>query len=152
MIVMDIEIKNAILGKGEKHHRGIEYRKGWTDYENMGVSIIGVYDCMEGRSRVFLEDNMDEFRALVEDDDNWPLCGFNNIAFDNAVLRHNGIDIPEEACYDILREIWIAAGLAPSFRYPTHRGFPLGSGEVSDALGDHRRTVRRHRRVRGTAR
>jgi hypothetical protein len=127
VIVYDIEIINAIPDKnGGAHLAGITYCAGWHDHANMGISVVGVYDYRDERYRVFCEDNRRELLNLIGE--RRPLCvGFNNIPFDNTVMRATaGWDAPAEAeCYDLLREIWAAAGLGPKFEYPSHLGFGL---------------------------
>lgn len=123
MLIYDIEIAKAILGKGEGRKEGVEYCDGWRDHANMGISCIGAYDYQEDRYRVFMGDNLDEFALLVAGRS--PIVGFNNIAFDNAVVRHHGITIPDSDSYDILVELWRAAGLGDAFQYPSHLGFGL---------------------------
>jgi hypothetical protein len=104
MLVYDIEIKNPIADRRNARHEGIEYAEGWTDYVGMGVACIGVYDCVRHRSRVFLEDNLDDFRQLVDAHD--LVVGFNNVRFDDRVLEAHGIIIPRHKSYDLLREIY----------------------------------------------
>jgi hypothetical protein len=123
MLIYDIEIEKAILGKNEKPLEGIAYCKGWDDHAAMGVSCIGVYDYEEDRYRIFMGDNLRAFGKLVAE--RWPIVGFNSIAFDNAVMTHHGVKIAEADSYDILVELWRGAGLAPKFTYPTHMGFGL---------------------------
>ncbi len=124
VLVYDCEILKAIQGKNEPRHPGIEYCEGWRDFEGMGLSCIGAYDYQEGRYRMFLQDNFREFQILLES--RQTLVGFNSISFDNPLITANGFTIPDGIeQYDILVEIWKAAGLAPSFRYPTHIGFGL---------------------------
>ena len=118
MLIYDIEIKKAILGKNETEKPGIEYCEGWGDHVGMGVSTVCCYDYDAERSRVFCDDNMDEFRILTDQHD--ILVGYNNIKFDNAVLAYvlsspdtnpvlmkNHLDLKS---YDILAEIRKAAG------------------------------------------
>jgi hypothetical protein len=114
MLIYDIEIKKAILGKGEKPVEGVEYCEGWGDHEGMGVSCVCCYDYTADRYRVFCEDNMQDFALLVDSHDT--IVGFNNINFDNKVLAHASSD-PEEnlmylltKSYDILAEIRLAGG------------------------------------------
>ena len=127
MLIYDIEIKKAIRGKNEERLTGIEYCEGWHDHANMGIACIGAYDYIEDRYRVFMDDNMNEFLKLC--DAREVLAGFNSIAFDNAVI---GAAIPcnfgisdGSKFYDILVELWAAAGLGSKFAYPTHAGFGL---------------------------
>lgn len=126
MIVYDLEILRAIPGRNGERIEGIEYCKGWHDHGSMGISVLCAYDYLEDRYRVFCLDNKAQWNALVLE--RRPLCvGFNNIPFDNSVLRETaGWNFPpEEECYDLLRETWAAAGLGPEFSYPSHAGYGL---------------------------
>jgi hypothetical protein len=90
----------------------------------MGISVLCTYDYVEDRYRVFCVDNKEDFAARIKG----ALCvGFNNIPFDNAVLAAtSGWEAPkEESCYDLLREIWAAAGNGPEFNASTHAGYGL---------------------------
>lgn len=89
----------------------------------MGISVIGVYDYLTDRYRVFLEDNFQEFQKLVAERD--CVIGFNSNAFDNLLCEANGLWIPSEKSYDLLVEVWRAAGLGPAFSPRTHGGFGL---------------------------
>lgn len=128
-LIYDIEIEKAICGKNEERLAGYDYCDGWQDHANMGISVIGAYDYAEDRYRVFCKDNMHEFAEAVEKTD--LLVGFNNIAFDNAVIRacwEPLVKMPEnwaDKSYDLLVEIWRCVGLGPAFVYPTHMGFGL---------------------------
>jgi len=123
MIVYDCEIEKAILGKDELMVDGIYYCGGWEDFEHMGISCIGAYDYLTDRCRVFCRDNFPEFQDLV--DSRSIAIGFNSIGFDNRLLAANGIRIPAYKSYDVLVEVWLAAGLGPMFEYPSHLGFKL---------------------------
>lgn len=124
IVVYDIEIVNAIPDRKTSNKDGIKYCKGWGDYANMGVSVIGAYDYAEDRTRVFCKDNIDEFFSLVKSSN--VLVGFNNIPFDNKVLDYVAQMPPDSArYYDILRELWVASGLTTTFSFPTHMGFGL---------------------------
>lgn len=123
-LIYDIEIKKAICSSHEKRIAGIEYCEGWRDFSNMGISVIGAYDYVTGRYRVFCEDNFEDFLKLTRDRS--PLVGFNNIPFDNmAITATLYAGLPEEFCYDLLREIWAAAGNGPEFDVTTHAGYGL---------------------------
>jgi len=123
MIVFDCEIENAILMRGEIEIEGIKYCGGWRDFKGMGLSVIGVYDYKRDQSRVFCRDNFAEFQDLVCETD--AVVGFNNIAFDNQLCAAHGIKVPDEKSYDVLVEIWKAAGLGPKFAPKTHGGYGL---------------------------
>ena len=127
-LIYDIEIKKAIAGKDSERLEGIEYCAGWKDHENMGISSICALEVNKSeviRPRVFMNDNFDEFREVIDRSD--LIVGFNSIPFDNTVCRANGIDVPDEKSYDILRELWLAAGLGEEFIYPSHVGFGLNA-------------------------
>ena len=123
MLIYDCEIIKAIQGKNEELRQGIEYCQGWRDFENMGISCIGAYDYEEDRYRVFCADNFADFQSLVDGHD--VIVGFNSIGFDNKLCAANAILVPDEKSYDILVEVWLAAGLGPLFEYPSHIGFGL---------------------------
>ena len=109
-IVYDIEIIKAIPNKGEPLIEGIEYCKGWHDHAGMGVSVIGVYDFVEDRFRVFCSDNAVDFLALVDNREH--RISFNGIGFDDKVISsciNCGVSLQQKH-YDLLQEIWSAYG------------------------------------------
>ena len=124
-IIYDCEIIKAVPpNDGVGRMQGIEYCEGWRDFANMGVSVTGVYDYGERRYRVFCKDNLAELAKLIAERD---LCvGFNSIPFDNALLLASQWPTPPaEKSYDLLRETWLADGLGPEFKYPSHIGYSL---------------------------
>ena len=122
-LIYDIEIYSAIPERNGSRVPNIKYCDGWDDHKNMGVSVIGVYDCQYEEARVFCQDNWSEFVKLAESRE--VLVGFNNIPFDNVVLRTVGIHLDDAKCYDLLREMWLAAGLGEKYAYPSHAGYGL---------------------------
>lgn len=124
-IIYDIEIVKAIPDRKKPNIEGIEYCEGWNDHASMGISVIGCYHVLTDRYRVFCQDNFEDFAELVRTRD--VLVSFNGIGFDNKVLAHHmsASLFPEAKCYDILRELWVADGLAPEFAYPSHIGYGL---------------------------
>lgn len=125
MIIIDVEIKKAILGRGEQPLPIIEYCNGWRDFENMGISCVCTYDINTHLSRVFLEE---DFESLKEYLYGKPTAGFNTRRFDLPLLEANGIDrgALEDPHYDILEQIWLAQGLDPDRFVPrTHGGWGL---------------------------
>ena len=127
MLIYDCEIARAIRGRGEVKREGIKYCQGWQDHGNMGISTVCCYDYEKDQYGVFCQDNMDEFIELVAECD--ILVGFNSISFDNNVLSCVVPGLTKEKLdaksYDILVEIWKAAGLSPEFKYPSHIGYSL---------------------------
>lgn len=126
MFIYDAEIIKAIQGKNEDRIQRIEYCEGWQDHKNMGISVVCGYDYFTDRYRVFMADNFTALQGVLLAHPG-PLIGFNNIGFDNKLLRANGIAIADEKCYDILSEIWKADGLTAWFEYPTHIGYSLNN-------------------------
>lgn len=127
MLIYDVEIKNGVLDEGEERIEGITYCKGWNDFEGMGIAVIAAYDYLECTSRVFCEDNLDDFQSLINSnlDQGGMIVGFNSLRFDNPLVRAHGINLPDSCSYDLLVEIWKAAGLGPKFNKKTHMGFSL---------------------------
>ena len=126
LVIYDAEIKKGILKRGEEPIPGIEYCDGWRDFKNMGVSTVCCYDYGEYRYRIFCADNFDEMIDLFNDAD--ILVSFNGIGFDDHLLSAAvlGFDDVVTARYDLLAEIWRAAGLDPTKFVPsTHGGYGL---------------------------
>lgn len=109
MLIYDIEILNAIPDRSGQRQEGVEYCEGWHDYAGMSIACVGAYDYKHDRSRVFLADNLQEFGwwAVTQE----CVVGFNNNRFDNRLLEAQGIAIQPEKSYDLLQEIWRAAGI-----------------------------------------
>ena len=124
-LIYDIEILKAVPSPNSYCEKGIKYCSGWSDHERMGISVIGAYDYAEDRYRVFCGDNFTAFMDRARQPGTL-LVGFNNIPFDNAVIKQTlRCDLQERSCYDLLREIWSAAGLGPKFDRKTHGGYGL---------------------------
>ena len=108
MIIFDIEIANAIPPKNGELIPDIKYAKGWDYPATMGIACIGVYDYTKDTYRVFGEYELEDFQNLIEKHDSF--IGFNNIGFDNKVLRAFDVKISDKKSYDILAEIYSALG------------------------------------------
>ena len=141
--VYDIEIEKAVLKRGEEVQEGIEYCKGFKDYEGCGVSVVGamvleVSDLSHGLMsgtlpvpRVFFRDNLEKFVELVKECDT--LAGFNSARFDDRVLAANGIVVKTDI--DLLALAWEAVGLDPDkFYWKTHGGFGLDALAKANGL------------------
>ena len=125
MIILDVEIKKAILGRNETPIEGIEYCSGWRDFAGMGISCVCTYDITTHLSRVFLEEDLYTFENYISGKHT---SGFNTRRFDNTLLHHHGVDVEKVGGphYDILEEIWLALGLNPDkFNPRTHGGWGL---------------------------
>src|SRR5439155_2843038 len=74
------------------------------------------------RTRAFLKDNLAAFQTMITDYDF--VVGFNNQNFDDRLLAANGLSLPEKIIsYDLLIEMWRAAGLGPKLDKGMHTGF-----------------------------
>ncbi len=122
-LVYDCEIIRCIPSRRDPSDPGLEYCMGWKDYLGMGVSVIGAMDIDSHRPFIFMPDNLLEFKELVSSYD--LLCGFNNLSFDNPLLAANDIVVPVEKSYDLLVEIWKAAGLPSKFSGTKSGGYNL---------------------------
>lgn len=120
LLVYDCEIVRAIPDGKAEPLPGIQYCEGWRDFENMGISVICAYDYETDRYRVFLEDGFAEFGELLTQR---TAVAFNGRAFDDKLVAAHGM--PTGDTYDLLVEIWAAAGLGPEFRFATHSGYGL---------------------------
>lgn len=122
-LIYDCEIVRPVPSRTAPRVEGIKYCKGWTDYQNMGISVVCAYQYATDRYRVFGPDNSFYFEQLVKRAD--LLIGFNSRRFDDNLLGVHGIHIPPEKTYDVLIEIWGAAGLSSEYQHGTHAGFSL---------------------------
>lgn len=123
MIIYDIETENAILGSRDVPRPDVTYCEGFHDFANMGIACIGVCDLATERTRVYLQDNLQEFAQLVRGSD--CVVGFNNHKFDDRLLAANGIEIPGGKSYDILEVVWKGLGIGTTWRNETHGGLSL---------------------------
>jgi hypothetical protein len=123
LIIYDCEIVKCIPDRSGYQEPDLEFCEGWHDYAGMGISVIGCYDYETDQYRVFCKDNWRAFIDLAQY--HGTLIGFNNISFDNRLLAANGLQLPADRSYDILVEIWRAAGLGPNFHYRIHGGYGL---------------------------
>lgn len=101
-IVFDCEIKNAIPTKDEPLRPRIVYCKGWQDYLGMGIAVISVFDYFAQQYRIFCQDNLSDFAALVDDSE--LIIGFNNDGFDNKLVAAHGIEIDPGKSWDLLKK------------------------------------------------
>lgn len=130
ILIYDCEIANAIAHRNEPIIPNINYCKGWDDLQGMGIACVTAYDYSMDQYRVFFEDNLNDLDALVDDSD--LIVGFNNNRFDDDLMAVNGIVIDPDKTYDILQEIWYAAGHGyvrrrDAFEFKIHGGYSLDS-------------------------
>src|ERR1700684_3274336 len=120
LVVYDCEIRHCIPDGKNPIPKGMATCKGWTDYTGMGISVITAYVWGEGY-RVFLENNMQEFKALASDPETI-LAGFHSWRFDDRLIAAVlDIGINPSRTWDLLRQIVKATGGNPD-------GVPHGYG------------------------
>lgn len=126
----DCEIIRAIPNPGEPKIPGIEYCKGWNDFENMEVSIVGYwFDGDFGAINLdipskFRDQRKEELQDLIDSAER--VIGFNSLSFDDNLLKANGFDI--QTTYDLLCEVRIASGQPPHFiKGVTKAGYSLNA-------------------------
>jgi len=122
VIVLDVEIKRAILGRNEEPLPDIEYCDGWRDFAGMGIACVCTFDLRTSLSRVFLEEDLQDLQGYLA---NQATAGFNTRRFDNQLLASHGVQV-SGLHYDILEQIWVTLGLNPDrFEPRTHGGWSL---------------------------
>lgn len=119
-LVYDIEVQKIPYdGKSEKKP-DLEYASGWTDYGNLGISIIGAYSSILESYLVFGRGETKETLPLEQFEEvasgHVSIVGFNSLRFDDLVLHANNIKV--ETTYDVLLECWAASGLDPNYYFP----------------------------------
>lgn len=130
--VFDCEIKKRIE----------DCSHGWSSHDEMGISVLVLFDYATMRYRIFDDSNAQEAVNILYNYD--LVVGFNTVGFDwklvaatwpkqiesrevrisdNATIAHDGRASRD---FDVLREIWISLGLNPNVFDPrTHGGYKL---------------------------
>ena len=143
-LIYDCEIIKCIPGKDGYQTPAFRYCKGWNDHANMGISVIGAYLSWEDVIAIYPQSLFRSFQKAVDEAD--LIVGFNSISFDDKLCRANGITIKTD--YDLLSEVWAAAGMPRQYTYGvTRAGYKLenlaqanlgrgksGSGELAPEL------------------
>lgn len=143
-LIYDCEIIKCIPDKKGNIELGWEYCKGWHDHVNMGLSLIGAWLSWDNSIRIYPQSAFNAFQEAVNRAE--LIVGFNSISFDDKLCRANGIEIATD--YDLLSEVWAAAGMPRQYTYSkTRSGYKLenlaqtnlgrgksGSGELAPQL------------------
>ncbi len=106
-LIYDCEIIKCIPDRDGFRNPNYQYCDGWHDHSNMGISLIGAWLSWDNSIRIYTQDTFDKFQQAVNQAD--LIVGFNSLKFDDALCRANGIEIKTD--YDLLCEVWAAAGL-----------------------------------------
>lgn len=144
ILIYDCEIIKCIPDRDGFKNPNFLYCDGWHDHSNMGISLIGAWLSWDNSIRIYPHSAFDKFQKAVDEAD--LIVGFNSISFDDKLCRANGIWI--ETDYDLLSEVWAAAGMPREYtRGVTRAGYKLenlaqanlgrgksGSGELAPEL------------------
>lgn len=153
ILIYDCEIIKCIPDLRKVNLGHLEYCKGWDDYQNMGISVIGAAintqawgsskdtwhyiantDFYPDIDKIEKFNPLEVFQEGLDKTD--VLVGFNNQSFDDNLIKANGFTITEDIInYDILAEIWEGAGLPRQFEYLISAGFSLGAICEANGLG-----------------
>jgi hypothetical protein len=127
-LVYDTEILKAIP-YGDLI-RDIEYCKGWTDYEGMGISVIGFW--LTHKDEPEVSSVMQVFKLVTEGYAHYPVVGFNSANFDDKLMAAHGITI--KTTYDVLEQVRIAAGFG-AHHTSVRRGYSYKLDAIAQANG-----------------
>jgi hypothetical protein len=139
-LIYDLEIIKAIPNKKETPLRGIEYCQGWTDYGNMGISVIGVgslhvsgtdaktYRLGEPKYLIADEYGLGAFERMVNGADG--IIGFNSVNFDDKLMAAQGVKV--QTTVDMLEELRISA-----YGSSAYQDCPKGHSYKLAAIGEH---------------
>lgn len=139
---MNLEGRKIAVFDAEIKKRIEDCSKGWDSHDEMGVSVLVIFDYATMRYRVFDDKNAAEAVAILSTYD--LVVGFNTVRFDWKLIKatwpglfpvkvanvRDGITVQSDGRisrdFDILREIWISLGLNPDkFEPRTHGGYKL---------------------------
>jgi hypothetical protein len=141
LLCYDLEIVKAIPPNdvGDKTP-SIEWCSGWTDFEGMGISVIGCcWIHIDGDGRVWRlkpmaligdKYGLAKFADMADDADG--IVGFNSCRFDDQLMAANGV--PILTTYDLLEEVRIAAYGSADYR-DCPKGHSYSLGKIAEANG-----------------
>lgn len=109
-IVYDVETKLCIPNNREARRPDWNYCEREKDWRGMGISVICAIDTRDLVPRVFMDDNLDAFFALI---DGRCVAGHSNHEFDNPLVEAFGAKIARS--YDMLRHLRVACGEPASY-------------------------------------
>lgn len=143
-LIYDCEIIKCIPGRDGSKKSGFEYCAGWNDHANMGISLIGAWLSWDNSIRLYPKSAFYKFQEAAREAE--MIVGFNSISFDDKLCQANDIEIQTD--YDLLSEVWAAAGMPRQYTPgKTRAGYKLenlaqanlgrgksGSGELAPEL------------------
>lgn len=122
MGILFYDLETKLLPPGQDVPPGVRTCRSWGDYRGMGISVLVSHSLLDGTTRVFMDDNLDDFTLHASEHAH--VIGFNSVRFDDKVLEAHGC--PVRTTYDLLTAISAAAKSIP---------WPTGSGRRSYKLG-----------------
>lgn len=131
ILVLDAEILNIIKGRDEPEIDGLVYVRPdkpgddpWRCFEQMGLTTVCTYSYISDRYRVFGLESLGSLQSEICS--HRTVATFNGQNFDLPLLDHWGVGLDGQLHYDLLREVWAAAGFDPDvYDHSTHRFFGL---------------------------
>jgi hypothetical protein len=107
-LIYDCEILNCIPSKNKSLRSTFKYCKGWQDFKNMGISVIGAYlsenfSFSKGLQSFTNPDDLIPYHFPTFQEvlaENPKIIGFNSRSFDDNLVKANGIKIKTD--YDLL--------------------------------------------------
>lgn len=154
ILIYDCEIQKVIpSAKYNPQNSNYHFCEGWKDFENMGIAVIGAwtnYAILEGKGKSYLinENDLEEGSYHVFFDYALPvfaelafyadiIVGFNSLSFDDELLRktkkHSYTLRKVKTNYDLLRRIWLAAGLPEVYTQGvTQPGYSLNNLAITN--------------------
>lgn len=141
IFLYDLEILRCIPPKNASLDDRYDYCDGWGDHAGMGISVAAFRwgKIVEPRKVEWQEAGYvigDTYGlSLLRKVAQTPrviVAGFNSVAFDDRLLKANGVELTTQ--YDLLREVRIAAyGTASHNAMP--RGHSYALGKIGEANG-----------------
>jgi len=138
--VYDCEVLRVPGGEPES---GYLCAEGWRDFDNLGISVIGVAMLGSNEVKCFVNPlwastlnypDFGEFQKLVYkcSSKGNKIVGFNSVSFDDLLCFHNGILVNTN--YDLLQRIRLSAYGSIEF-YDQPKGYSYSLDAIASANG-----------------
>ncbi|WP_013325665.1 hypothetical protein [Gloeothece verrucosa] len=100
----------------------LSYCSGWGDFPHLEISLIGCWSSWDNSIRLYPERAFSQFQKVINSSE--LIVGFNSLRFDDNLCYANGIEIKTN--YDLLTEVWAAAGMPREYTWGvTRKGYNL---------------------------
>lgn len=135
-LVYDVEIEAAIPEKGVARREGIRYCSGWGDHRGMGLAVVGVYDSVHDRYRVFGGETEDVISLSMLIAQRRAIVSWNGRAFDDKVMLAAGVCLDRVQQVDLLHKIRQRTGTLAGWGLAETGRRNLGLPSVTDTGRD----------------